>query len=65
MQDCRKRSGKQPAKETERDAEAVSKGPGEPEETTLRPEEPAGTKLRLQESSGTKSGISRWQTDAI
>jgi hypothetical protein len=55
VQDCPKRSGKQPAEGPEEDVEAVSKGPGEPEETTLGPEEPLGTKPRLQESSGTKS----------
>jgi hypothetical protein len=47
--------GKATAEEPEEDAEAVNKGPGEPEDTTPGPEEPAGTKPGLQESSGTKS----------
>jgi hypothetical protein len=48
--------GKEPEKDAEIDAEAVSKGTGEPDETMPEPEEPAGTKPGLQESSGTKNG---------
>jgi hypothetical protein len=68
--DCPKRSEKRSAEEPEEDAEAVSKGPGEREETTPGSEEPAGTKPGLQESSGTKSGSpgdrqTRSRTDAL
>jgi hypothetical protein len=57
-------------KDAKIDAEAVSKGTGEPDETMLEPEEPAGTKSGLQELSGTKNGSPgdrqmRSKTDAL
>jgi hypothetical protein len=69
-QDCPKRLGKKPAEELEGDAEAVSKGPGEPEDTTPGLEEPSGTRPGLQESPGTKGGSTggrqtRSRTDAL
>jgi hypothetical protein len=39
------------------DAEAVSKGTGEPDETMPEPEQPAGTKPGLQELSCTKMDL--------
>jgi hypothetical protein len=48
--------GEEPEKESEIDAEAVSKEEGEPDETMPEPEEPAGTKSGLQELPGTKYG---------
>jgi hypothetical protein len=48
--------GEEPDKEPKKDAEAVSKGEGEPDETMPEPEEPAGTKPGLQELPGTKNG---------
>jgi hypothetical protein len=48
--------GEEPKKESKIDAEAVSKGESEPEETMPEPEEPAGTKPGLQELPGTKNG---------
>jgi hypothetical protein len=51
-----KGGGEEPEKDAEIDAEAVSKGTGEPDETMPEPEEPAGTKPGLQELSGTKNG---------
>jgi hypothetical protein len=48
--------GEKPEKDAEIDAEAVSKGIGEPDETMPEPEKPAGTKPGLQELSGTKNG---------
>jgi hypothetical protein len=52
-----RRGGEEPEKDAEIDAEAVSKGTGEPDETMPKPEEPAGTKLGLQELSGTKMDL--------
>jgi hypothetical protein len=46
----------EPKKDAKIDAEAVSKGTGEPDETMPEPEEPAGTKPGLQELPGTKNG---------
>jgi hypothetical protein len=46
----------EPEKDAKEDAEAVSKGTGEPDETMPEPEEPAGTKPGLQELPGTKNG---------
>jgi hypothetical protein len=46
----------EPEKDAEIDAEAGSKGTGEPDETMPEPEEPAGTKPGLQKLSGTKIG---------
>jgi hypothetical protein len=62
--------GEGPEKEPEIDAEAVSKGKGEPDETMPEPEEPAGTKPGLQELPGTKNGSpggrqTRSMTDAL
>jgi hypothetical protein len=62
--------GEGPEKEPKIDAEAVSKGKGEPDETMPEPEEPAGTKPGLQELPGTKNGSSggrqtRSMTDAL
>jgi hypothetical protein len=62
--------GEEPEKESKKDAEAVSKGEGEPDETMPEPEEPAGTKPRLQELPGTKNGSpgrrqTRSMTDAL
>jgi hypothetical protein len=48
--------GEEPEKDAEEDAEAVSKGTGEPDETMPEPEELAGTKPGLQELPGTKNG---------
>jgi hypothetical protein len=48
--------GEKPEKDAEIDAEAVSKGTGEPDETMPEPEEPAGRKPGLQELSDTKIG---------
>jgi hypothetical protein len=45
----------EPEKDAKIDAEAVSKGTSEPDETMPEPEEPAGTKPGLQELSGTKN----------
>jgi hypothetical protein len=61
--------GEEPKKESEIDAEAVSKGEGEPDETMPEPKEPAGTKPGLQELPGTKNGSpggrqTRYITDA-
>jgi hypothetical protein len=52
---CRGREEK-PGKDAEIDAEAVSKGTCESDETMPKPEEPAGTKPGLQDLSGTKNG---------
>jgi hypothetical protein len=62
--------GEEPDKESEIDAEAVSKGEGEPDETMPEPEERAGTKPALQELPGTKNGSpggrqTRSMTDAV
>jgi hypothetical protein len=62
--------GEGPEKEPEIDAEAVSKGEGEPDETMPEPEEPAGTKPGLQVLPGTKNGSpggrqTRSMTDAL
>jgi hypothetical protein len=57
--------GEEPEKDAGIDAEAVSKGIGEPDETMSEPKEPAGTKPLLQKLSGTNNWISRWQNDAI
>jgi hypothetical protein len=62
--------GEEPEKESKIDAEAVSKGEVEPNETMPEPEEPAGTKPRLQELPGTKNGSpggrhTRSMTDAL
>jgi hypothetical protein len=62
--------GEEPEKDAEEDAEAVSKGTGEPDETMPEPEEPAGTKPGLQELPGTKNGSpggrqTRSMTDAL
>jgi hypothetical protein len=48
--------GEEPEKESQIDAEAVSKGGGEPDETMPEPEEPAGTKPGLQKLPSTKNG---------
>jgi hypothetical protein len=48
-----------PEKEPKIDAEAVSKGKGEPDETMPEPEEPAGTKPGVQELPGSKNGSPR------
>jgi hypothetical protein len=48
--------GEEPEKDAEEDAEAVSKGTGELDETMPEPEEPAGTKPGLQELPGTTNG---------
>jgi hypothetical protein len=53
-----KGGGEEPEKDAKSDAEAVSKGTGEPDETMPEPEEPAGTKPDLQELLGTKNGSS-------
>jgi hypothetical protein len=55
--------GKEPEKESEIDAEAVSKGEGEPDKTMPELEEPAGTKPGLQELPGTKNGSSGGRRD--
>jgi hypothetical protein len=60
----------EPEKDAKNDAEAVSKGTGEPDETMPEPEEPAGTKPALQELSRTKNGSpggrqTRSMTDAL
>jgi hypothetical protein len=47
--------GEEPEKNAEEDAEAVSKGTGEPDETMPEPEEPTGTKPGLQELPGIKN----------
>jgi hypothetical protein len=57
-------------KEPKIDAEAVSKGEGEPDETMPEPEEPAGTKPGLEVLPGTKNGSpggrqTRSMTDAL
>jgi hypothetical protein len=62
--------GDGPEKEPKIDAEAVSKGEGEPDETMPELEEPAGTKPGLQELPGTKNGSpggrqTRSMTDAL
>jgi hypothetical protein len=62
--------GKELEKESEIDAEAISKGEGEPDETMSEPEEPAGTKPGLQVLPGTKNGSpggrqTRSMTDAL
>jgi hypothetical protein len=63
--------GEEPEKDAEIDAEVVSKGTSEPDETMLEPEEwPAGAKPGLQELSGTKIGSprgrqTRSKTDAL
>jgi hypothetical protein len=62
--------GEGPEKEPEIDAEAVSKGEGEPDETMPEPEEPAGTEPGLQVLPGTKNGSpggrqTRSMTDAL
>jgi hypothetical protein len=46
--------GEEPEKDAEIDAEAVSKGTAELDETMPEPKEPAGTKPGLQDLSGTK-----------
>jgi hypothetical protein len=67
----RLRGGREePEKDAEIDAEAVSKGRGEPDETMPEQEEPACTKPWLQELSGTKIGSpggkqTRSKTDAL
>jgi hypothetical protein len=48
--------GEGPEEEPKIDAEAVSKGEGEPDETMPEPKEPAGTKPGLQVLPGTKNG---------
>jgi hypothetical protein len=67
---CLKGGGEEPEKDAKIDAEAVSKGTGEPDETMPEPEEPAGTKPGLQELPGTKNGSPggrqpRSKTDAL
>jgi hypothetical protein len=62
--------GEEPQKDAEIDAEAVSKGTGEPDKTMPEAEEPAGTKPGLQELLGTKNGSpggrqTRSKTDAL
>jgi hypothetical protein len=62
--------GEEPEKDVKIDAEAVSKGTGEPDETMPELEEPAGTKPGLQELPGTKNGSpggrqTRSKTDAL
>jgi hypothetical protein len=62
--------GEGPENEPEIDAEAVSKGKGELDETMPEPEEPARTKPGLQELPGTKNGSpggrqTRSMTDAL
>jgi hypothetical protein len=51
-----RRGGEEPEKDAKIDAEAISKGTGEPDDTMPEPEEPEGTKPGLQELSGTKNG---------
>jgi hypothetical protein len=62
--------GEEPEKAAKIDAEAVSKGTGEPDETMPEPKKPAGTKPGLQELSSTKNGSpggrqTRSKTDAL
>jgi hypothetical protein len=62
--------GEEPEKDAKIDAEAVSKGTGQPDETMPEPEEPANTKLGLQELLETKNGSpggrqTRSKTDAL
>jgi hypothetical protein len=62
--------GEEPENDAEIDAEAVSKGTGEPDETMPEPEEAPGTKPGLQDLSGTKNGSpsgrqTRSKTDAL
>jgi hypothetical protein len=70
VQDAARGGEEEPEKNAEIDAEAVSKGTGEPDETMPEPEEPAGSKPGLQELSGTKNGSpggrqTRSKTDAL
>jgi hypothetical protein len=67
---CLRGGGEEPEKDAKINAEAVSKGTGEPVETMPEPEEPADTKLGLQELPGTKNGSpggrqTRSKTDAL
>jgi hypothetical protein len=62
--------GEEPEKDAKIDAEAVSEGTCEPDETMPEPEEPAGIKPGLQGLSGTKNGSpggrqTQSETDAL